>query len=472
MGKLNITIRKTKFTVFWVVAVLLLTSAAFSQKTSGKVKNRLGKRPVIIIPGIMGSELKDSDNGETVWFSILKSDGEDLRLPIALNLKLSTDKLVPGDIIRKIKLKFFPDVKIYKGIIDSLIKNGYEEAKWEDPPKDLEGKFFVFPYDWRRDNVETAQFLIEEIKEVKRLTGRRDAKFNVLAHSMGGLVARYAAMYGMADLPRGRPRPNWAGAKHFANLFFFGTPNEGSAEALQTLFKGQSSLGGTVKLPFVRYLTPMDIATMPAVFQLLPHSRTTRFYDENLRPLKIDLYNIKNWKKYGWAIYAGKKHLKNFSEAEKFRFEKYFDLVLKRAKRFHRALDIASTRKNPIGMHLIGSDCKKTLDAMVLYKNDRDKWVTLTKPSSFKTSKGRKVSSRALKSLMLIPGDGSVTRRSLLAEMLKKGNKKKVLFGSDSKSTTLFVCEVHDQIMNNSKIQRSVISALIADRGRRLAVKP
>ncbi|MEJ7711532.1 MAG: hypothetical protein WKF84_17125 [Pyrinomonadaceae bacterium] len=65
---------------------------------------------------------------------------------------------------------------------------------------------------------------------MKRKLNRPDLRFNIIAHSMGGLVARYAAMYGDADLPRDAEdlKPTWAGA-NINKVFMFGTPNEGSA---------------------------------------------------------------------------------------------------------------------------------------------------------------------------------------------------------------------------------------------------
>ncbi|MCB1025663.1 MAG: hypothetical protein KDB79_14800 [Acidobacteria bacterium] len=462
--------------VFCLLLILTIGSPSFAQSDPDleqiykEAKTRRGKRPLIIIPGIMGSELINKETGEKVWFSFSRSDKEDLRLPIALNLRLSQDRLIPGDIIRKIDIKLLPDVEVYKGIIDTLTKfGGYEEASWEDPPKDLEDKIFVFPYDWRRDNVETAQFLLEEIEELKRKTHLPNIKFNVLAHSMGGLVARYAAMYGKSDLPNGRPQPNWSGEKHFGKMFFFGTPNEGSAEAMDALLRGKSSLGGSAKVPFIRYLTPVDIATMPSVFQLLPHPHTSKFFDEDLNPINIDLYDVKTWRKFKWAIFGSDEFNRDFTEAEQGRFEQYFSLVLKRAKKFHEALNARSTKRPTSAMFAVGSDCLPTLNALVLYQDTKDKnWVTLTQADAFRNSKGVRFSTDQLKRIMFAPGDGSVTRRSLLAETLaENGNKRSAIIDSALPLTSaLFVCENHERITNNTVIQNNVLTALISEATR------
>lgn len=465
--------KKAGFIVFCLTVLIVVAhGTSFAQKDSdlqriyADAKERKGKRPVIIIPGILGSEIVNSKTGEKVWYSIKRSGTDDLRLPVALNPKQSRDDLVPGDIIRRVEFKILPDVKVYQKLIETLTTyGGYEEASWSEPPAELEDKIFVFPYDWRRDNVETAHYLLEKIDKLRADTGRPDAKFNILAHSMGGLVARYAVMYGKEDLPAGRPAPNWSGEKYFSKIFMFGTPNEGSATALETILKGRSSLGGSIDLPFVRNLSSLDIATMPAVFQLMPHARTTRFYDEELNPLKIDLYDIANWKKYGWAVFEKDDTFKDFTEADTARFEQYFSIVLQRAKKFHEALNVESSKRLSVGMFLIGSDCKTTLDALVVYRDPKsEKWVTLTKPDSFTNSKGVKVTGDELRKLMIKPGDGRVTRASLLAETLAADRRRSNLFDSALPLTyALFICEDHDDITSNLTVQNNLLTALVSE---------
>ena len=193
-------------------AFLVFAPPAFAQgepdlaKIYKNSKDRTGKLPVIIIPGILGSELVHKDTGEKVWFRFSKSDAEDLRLPVALNLSLSRDDLVPGDVLREVDLKILPDIKIYQGLIETLTRyGGYEEATWKNPPKDLHDKFLVFPYDWRRDNVETARYLLEEIEDLKRRTGNKSIKFNVLAHSMGRPCGKVCSNVRNGGFAKARP---------------------------------------------------------------------------------------------------------------------------------------------------------------------------------------------------------------------------------------------------------------------------
>src|SRR5687767_14120805 len=174
-----------------------------------------GKDPIIIIPGLTGSDLVNSRTGEEAWFKTRRAKDDDIRLPISANLARNRDALITRDIIRSIKFfKFLPETEVYERLIDALqTRGGYREAKWTTTARsDAQDTFYVYPYDWRRDNVESSQLLIRRIETLKRRLGKPDLKFNIIAHSMGGLIARYAAMYGNADLPTGEPRPTWAGA--------------------------------------------------------------------------------------------------------------------------------------------------------------------------------------------------------------------------------------------------------------------
>ena len=93
--------------------------------------------PVIIIPGIMGSEKNAS--GELVLDPILHT---------------------------------------YDDLLVSLEKNGYKENQ----------TVFTFPYEWRDDNIQSANLLKNKIEQIKKISGL--SKVDLVAHSMGGLVAR------------------------------------------------------------------------------------------------------------------------------------------------------------------------------------------------------------------------------------------------------------------------------------------
>lgn len=454
-----------------------------------------GKTPVIIVPGVQGSELVNPLTGKSAWFAVRRDKDDDIRLPMtSANLARNRDTLVARDIIREVKLPgVLPDIEVYKGLIDSLLARGYTEGDWNKPQ--ATDVFYVFPYDWRRDNVETARLLIQKIEAVKRSVKRPDLKFDIIAHSMGGLIARYAAMYGAADLPvEGRnPIPTWAGAKHINKLLMFGTPNEGSVDAFSAVING-ANIVSTRNLPFIDDFRPEDVLTSPASFQLMQHQSTARFLDENLKPLKVDLYNVKTWNTYGWGAVNDPKFLSKLKDAPRLALRNkeikpvkpakdanyddrilaqttsaqvnaYFAAVLSRTKRFHLALD-APTRKSPILLYAYGGNCQPTLDAVVLMRDDKkERWITITSARDIKTSGGRDIKKDEVKEVIYALGDGRVTRRSLLAESEEsKGGTEQLVKTIFPVKSSVFGCGLHTSLFLEKTIQDSFLSALVVEK--------
>lgn len=416
------------------------------------------KTPIIIIPGVTGSELINSETGEVVWFKAPRSKVDDLRLPIVANPLRAKDHLVPGDILRSVKFGIFPRTDIYNGLIESLEKNGgYHEESWLKPTAaGGEAAIYVFAYDWRLDNVANARLLVHKIRDLRLKLKQPGLKFNVIAHSMGGIIARYAAMYGDADLPVGsrKPKPTWAGAKFFDKLILLGTPNEGSLEALDTMVHGYSVTGFNFSLPWVQYLSKFDLFTIPAAYQLLPAPGTFRVMDENFEPVAIDLYDPRQWTKYGWNAIDDKGFAKNFTASERKAARSFFAAALDRAKRLQEAL-AAESKSNGVEIDLIGSECKDSLDSIIVLRDPKkDEWRTLFRADGFTGRGGEKVTSEELKKLMYGPGDGVVTNRSFTAETESKLDGGSLL----KPSSTTSVCEDHRKLPANAEIQAKILS--------------
>ena len=368
-------------------------AAVFVCLAGGVWAQDAGKNPVIVIPGIMGSKLVDS-KGETVWFSPKRNKADDLRLPMTSPvLARNRDGVRVEDIIREVHIPILPDLQVYQSVIDALEGRGYTEAKWSDPK--ASDVFYVFPYDWRRDNVESAHALMRKMLDIKHGLKRPDLKFDIICHSMGGLIARYAAMYGLADLPPDgvTPVPNWSGGKHIDKFLMFGTPNQGSFGSFEALLNGYGLWAGR-KVPFFDNLRNDEVFAIPSSFQLMPHQDTARFFDQNLKPIKVDIYDPKTWSKYGWGPLSDPKFLSKLKDAPRLakknpeikpkRPDKdaglddrlvaqttygqaysYFVSALNRAKRFQRALSVPVT-KMTFPMHVYGGNCVPTLVGSVV----------------------------------------------------------------------------------------------------------
>lgn len=477
---------KKSYVALIVILFVLLSGCIGGKKVPNldaifaSTKAQKGKRPVIIIPGIMGSELFN-DKNERVWINLSETKGDGLSLPISPNLAENNDSVHAGKIIERAKVSnFLPEVSIYEALIQAMERyGGYTEGNWENPDVSNDGldKYYVFSYDWRRDNVENARLLIRKIESLKQKLGKPDLRFNILAHSMGGLVARYAAMYADADLPANGEKavPNWDGARHFNKIFMFGTPNEGSMATLDTLLNGYRIGGFRITV-----LRSEVTITAPAVFQLLPHHGTARFYDENLNPLELDIFDAETWKKYGWSAFADKSFRNKFAEQpasvdEKGRksefaniplsdLDAYFANVLRRAKAFQDALDADSPVPASISFFVFGSDCDNTQDGAILYRNTKtNAWQTIFAPKNYKTADGKKITKTMTEAKLYAPGDMRVTRRSLLAETITQQNYRNSIFRRSLPVSATFSCETHDQLPNDKSVQDNFLTALISE---------
>ena len=421
-----------------------------------------GNNPIILIPGLSGSELKHKKTGEIVWFKALKSKTEDLRLPISADLAKMHDGLIPGDILRKLKIGIFPVTDVYDGFIKAMeLRGGYHEESWEKPSETgYENSLYVFSYDWRLDNVENARLLIKSVESLKLKLKKPNLKFDIVAHSMGGIISRYAAMYGDADLPAAgrQPVPTWAGAKHFDKIILMGTPNEGSVLSLSSLLNGFAVGRLRIDLPFVQDTSKFMVFTIPSAYQLLPAPGTLRVFDDKLEPKTINIYDPKVWSKYGWNVIDDKGFADEFSSDERKAAPAYFASVLDRAKRLHEALATKPGKTGGISFFVLGSDCKTALDSIVVYHdNDKDKWKTLFTPKGFTRADGVKITADELKKIMISPGDGIVTRRSLDAATQSETAGLESIFKSGSSK---LICEEHNKLAANDKIQDYVLSVL------------
>lgn len=331
--------------------------------------------PVILIPGVTGSQLVNKRTGETVWLRTRRSKVDDMRLPLLADPLKTRDDLVAGDILRSVKINIIPRIDVYQGLIDAFkTRAGYHEESWDSPTSaGAEKSIYVFPYDWRLDNVETARQLVRKIEALRRKLKKPGLKFDVIAHSMGGLVARYAAMYGEADLvPVGRkPVPTWPGAKVFDRIVLLGTPNEGSPLALGAFVNGFSLGPININLPFVQNVSKFDVFTIPSAYELLPAPGTFRVVDQNFDPMDVDLYDPKTWTRFGWNAIDDPKFTKEFSAAEQKIATTFFTSMLLRAKRLHEALAVAAPATPVVKIDIVGAECKDTLDTVVIYSTLR-----------------------------------------------------------------------------------------------------
>jgi hypothetical protein len=249
-----------------------------------------------------------------------------------------------------------------------------------------------------------------------------------------------------------------------------GVPNEGSAEAFATIIDGYSITEGLRRrVPLLNKLTAEDVVSTPSVFQLMPHRQTMKFLDENLKPLQLDLYDPEVWKRYSWSViysspefrrrYVGTAGTDGKAEEE---LDAYLAATLRRAHRFHEALDAAENSDSPVVLLAIGGDCEETFSAPVVLRDEkRNRWLTLTRPREYKTSSGVKISKQKATEAMYAPGDGRVTRASLLGENIFK--IRDAATGFTLSRYAVFGCDLHGQLPRNKTLQDNALTAIVSE---------
>ncbi|MBK6724845.1 MAG: hypothetical protein IPG58_16750 [Acidobacteria bacterium] len=447
------TVRSTaKFTLRIGLLMAVCCASLFAQ----------GKNPLILIPGLSGSELVNRSTGEKIWFRAVKSKSEDLRLPLSTNIDKVRDDIVPGDVLRTVKIGPVAVTDVYGGFVRAMeMRGGYHEEKWETPSEyGDQDSVYVFPYDWRLDNVENARRLVSSVELLKKKLDKPNLKFDIVAHSLGGIISRYAVMYGDAELPAGSKKltPTWVGAKHFDKVILLGTPNEGSANSLGALLNGYTIGGFRIDLPFLEDTSKFTVFTIPSAYQLLPAPGTLRLLNDKLDPIEVDLYDTKIWSKYGWNPVDDKGFADKFGEDERKIAPQFFAGQLARAKRLHEALAASRGKSGGVTFQVIGSDCRAAINSVVLYRDrESDSWRTVFRPKGFVRNDGTKVSDSDLRDAMTTPGDGVVSTRSLEASTQSENAGVRSIMDSGAPK---YVCEEHSRLAANSRIQDQIIRFL------------
>lgn len=277
---------------------------------------------VIVIPGLTGSKLIEGATGRVVWGAFAgdyakperPADARLIALPMreGAALRELLDDVRSAGVLDRLRVKVLGipiNLRAYFHILGALGAGGYRdeslalsgEVDWGDDHFTC----FQFDYDWRRDNVENAQRLhrfIEEKRvyvraEIKRRFGvdTPDVKFDVVSHSMGGLLLRYYLRYGAADLPEDGSIPpvTWAGAANIERAILVAPPNAGTLQSLVQLVEGKD-YG-----PFVHYSAAL-LGTFPSGYQMLPRGRHGMVLSEGERI--DDLFDPALWRLMQWGL--------------------------------------------------------------------------------------------------------------------------------------------------------------------------
>lgn len=195
-----------------------------------KERREMESRPLIIVPGMMGSEL--AVDGKVLWLNVLK-----LALGGMERLRIERARVQPHALVRQVYSSFLKQAELTTPVI-------------------------ACPYDWRLSFEDSAYSLADVIRDVfERDPACRPA---LVAHGTGCFVVRALAAFHPELWRKCRTRE--------VSMVFVGAPENGSYLAAEML-TGSSQFLGTLSKVDLRH-SKKEIETIfaayPSLLQLLP----------------------------------------------------------------------------------------------------------------------------------------------------------------------------------------------------------
>ncbi|MFA5128138.1 MAG: hypothetical protein WC457_04025 [Patescibacteria group bacterium] len=205
------------------------------------------RTPIVIVPGILGSEL--TKDNVVIWPNIwnMISSADDSFMDVLLQDE-SGNPLDNGvgvtDVVREISVKFVK-TDYLKGLIESLKSIGYVEGV------DL----FIFPYDWRLDINKHSEDLKNAVNEITSTT--QSGKIDIVAHSTGGIIVKNMIL-------QNREMEN-----KIDRIVFVGVPHLGSPKAYKEIVYGDNLDIAVLNPEEVKKLAK----NMTLLYELLPSQK-------------------------------------------------------------------------------------------------------------------------------------------------------------------------------------------------------
>lgn len=305
-----------RISAFILIYIYLISSVSAQQQ-----------RVLVFIPGFMGSKLCSVSDEKVVWPTLRH---QKVRLSREAASGAGTRTLKPCGVIDQLfhflgwKFDQYGNLKNY--LISDL---NYKFCDVQSAGKLKNCNLIFFGYDWRMPishNVEKLHQLLDQ-----RLVA--GATIDVLAHSMGGLIAR-----GYIQFMSSRP----ARIRHETGRFItLGTPHLGSLDVFEALFEGvQNEVGLSILVELNGWLAEGETGTsslrrtltsFPGIYDMLPdYSSLQRspgccFLRRGAKSEKFDPFDPDIWKRFIWFqdVFSEKKDrdflLQQLSRAKKFR---------------------------------------------------------------------------------------------------------------------------------------------------------
>lgn len=215
---------------------------------------------LVIVPGYMGSTLRDRNTGQTVWVDFSSAPVNPLRWDdwiagLIQSMNWPNDAIEATGILNDVVVVLpWAKQEQYGRLFVALEQMGYRA----DPARhaERERNVYAFPYDWRQDNRISARQLAEAIERWRDY--HPGAQAWIIAHSNGGLVARWYI-------------EKLGGKDRVGRLILMGSPWDGTPKIMRMLFGGIDTLFRRGLNPIsIRERTRDLIRTFPSAYQLIP----------------------------------------------------------------------------------------------------------------------------------------------------------------------------------------------------------
>ncbi len=477
MKNLRIILNITALSVVLVLAGCSATGSYSSFKTEHKILigdetrkafqyEGIERNPVIVIPGIFGSRLVEPESKKIVWglFTgnemIANFSNDQIRmisLPMAEGKTLAElkDKVVPVgplDVVNVRVLGLPIHVNGYRDMINALESAGYNGEGCREDDGNYE-TLFTFGYDWRRDISETAKELDDFIakkkaylqKKYEELYGIKDydVKFDIVAHSMGGLITRYYLRYGGEGLPEdgSMPAVTWQGARNIRKVIIVGTPNAGYLDAFTELLEGMVFAPGAPKIQ------PAVLGTFVSLYEMMPLKTMDMVVGANNE--SVDLYDPELWVRMKWGMADPRqdKVLVKLLPAAKSAEERraiaidHLKKCLKRSRQFMDSIRFDADPPEEVALHLFLGE--SILTNAVASVDENTGKVKVTKQ---------------------LPGDGKVTAKSALFNERQPDDSRLFMKSPIRWNSVTFLFAAHMGITNDPVFVINMIYALLLDK--------
>lgn len=412
--------------------------------------------PLIVIPGAFGSRLDSTIRGNELWpastSKLLFSQYTDLAIEIDRDsLEAKADGVVPNGILAQGVGRDF-----YRDLLRTLEEaGGYQRRQAGAADEPSARTYYVFSYDWRRSNLDAVRGLHSLIEQLRIDHDNPNLEVDIVAHSNGGMIARYYGRYGTASPTDDRLAATFEGARTIRRLITLGTPNLGTIQAALAHIRGEE-IG-------LQRVNQEVVATWGSVPQLFPHPALTWLLDHRGNRVARDLFDLDTWRELQWSVFDPLVRTRAITQRGGGRaahayfetLQRYFAHTLDEGRAFVAAL-ARETSDDDVAPYVFGADCSPTLARLVI-EAEKGRFVARERPSDITAP----IEGKDYAQLMFEPGDLVVTRDSLLGRCSTSSGAPCTITNPLRIEHSVFLCEAHQDLTRNPSFQNNLLYTLL-----------